>query len=77
MVQVDRDLASFAPLVSDQRDAQLYGMIMRQWAAFKPALEKVSQLISQGERSEANRLFQTNVVRDAEAMQRTLDATTD
>lgn len=74
---VDQDLARFAPLVSDQRDAQLYGQILRQWASFKPAVEHVAQLCLQGQQGEAKRLFQTTIVRDAEAMQRTLDITTD
>ncbi|WP_206239923.1 methyl-accepting chemotaxis protein [Novosphingobium terrae] len=77
IVQVDRDLADFAPLISDKRDADLYQLALHQWRNFKPAVEQVSQLSLQGHRIEANDLFQTRIVHDAETMQRTLDAATD
>jgi methyl-accepting chemotaxis protein len=75
--QVDQHLASYVPLVSDQHETELSQQILRQWAHFKPEVERVAQLTAQGQQSEASHLFQTEVVRDAEAMQRTLDATTD
>lgn len=77
VAQVDQHLANFAPLVSDQHETELFQQISEQWAQFKPEVERVAQLTSQGQQSEASHLFQTQVVRDAEAMQRTLDAATD
>jgi hypothetical protein len=44
-------------------------------AVMKPPLEQVAQLSVQGHQSQANQLFQNEIVRD-EAMQQTLETTT-
>ncbi|WP_206240118.1 methyl-accepting chemotaxis protein [Novosphingobium terrae] len=77
VVQVDQNLKAYAPLVGDERDAALYQTIIQRWSAFKPQLEEVAQLSLGGKQSEANQLFQNKIVGDAEAIQRSLDATTD
>ena len=74
--QVDQTLQAYAPLVGDDRDAYLYRTVLQQWRAFKPQLEQVAQLSLQGQQTQANQLFQSKIVRDAEDLQRTLDAAT-
>lgn len=76
VAQVDQSLQAYAPLVGDDRDALLYRTILKQWSDLKPPLEQVAQLSVQGQQSQANQLFQNEIVRDAEAMQQTLETTT-
>jgi methyl-accepting chemotaxis protein len=76
VAQVDQSLQAYAPLVGDDRDALLYQTILKQWSDLKPPLEQVAQLSVQGHQSQANQLFQNEIVRDAEAMQQTLETTT-
>lgn len=76
VVQVDQTLQAYAPLVGDDRDAFLYRTILKQWSDLKPRLEQVAQLAVRGQQSQANQLFQNEIVRDAEAMQQTLETTT-
>jgi methyl-accepting chemotaxis protein len=76
VAQVDQSLQAYAPLVGDDRDALLYRTVLKQWSDLKPPLEQVAQLSVQGQQSQANQLFQNEIVRDAEAMQQTLETTT-
>jgi methyl-accepting chemotaxis protein len=75
--KVERDVADYAPLVSDPADTRFYDDYVRRWADFRRAIDEARNLALQGRKTQANHLYQDRIVEDARRLQVALDAATE